>query len=161
MVCYRLMGRTSNQHQRETGAQPIITPRSRAKNAQNTNTNAEKSNDVANGSISGQGVTARGNPTGRGVPCAPVVGGDGGCIIDAASELFQLPEDGVRGRMIAKLKSMNRIKTKSTRTRPSTWSPSNRSNRRRRTRTRVKPTRPKFNHAHCQNAFSSHVCPLT
>ena len=62
--------------------------------------------DVANGSIGGQGVTARGNPTGRGVPCAPVVGGDGGCIIEAASELFELPEDLVRGLMVAKLESM-------------------------------------------------------
>ena len=61
---------------------------------------------AANGSIGGQGVTARGNPTGRGVPCAPVVGGDGGCIIEAASKFFQLPEDDVRGKMVAKLESM-------------------------------------------------------
>ena len=62
--------------------------------------------EKSNGSTDGQGVTARGNPTGRGVPCAPVVGGDGGCIIEAASELFELPEDLVRGLMVAKLESM-------------------------------------------------------
>ena len=41
---------------------------------------------VANGSIGGQGVTARGNPTGRGVPCAPVVGGAGAGTSDRQLE---------------------------------------------------------------------------
>ena len=77
--------RTSQQIQKRTGAKPRV---------------------VANGSIGGQGVTVRGNPTGQSDPCAPVVGGDGGCSIDAASELLQLPQDVVRGKMVAKLESM-------------------------------------------------------
>ena len=47
------MGRTSNQHQKETGAQPIITPRSRAKNAQNTNTNGGDSRSNRGGTRAG------------------------------------------------------------------------------------------------------------
>ena len=47
------MGRTSNQHRKKTGAHPIITPRTRAKNAQNTNTNGGDSRSNRGGTRAG------------------------------------------------------------------------------------------------------------
>ena len=52
-VCYRLMGRNSQKFQTKTGARPITTPRSRAKNAQNTNTNGGGSRSNRGGTRAG------------------------------------------------------------------------------------------------------------